>query len=357
MNTSAKQHHALTELLGPNAGIRLPIVQAPMAGLQASAMAIAVCNAGGLGSLPTATLSLESLGTELALLSANTGQPYNVNFFVHQVPAPDPARETLWRLALAPYFKEFGIDPTSVPAGPGRAPFSHAAADVLEPYKPAVVSFHFGLPDTDLLKRVRSWGSKIISSATTVAEAKWLEAQGVDGVIAQGLEAGGHRGMFLTSDITTQVSTFALLPQIIAAVRVPVIAAGGIADALGVQAALGLGAVAAQVGTSYLLCHEASTSPVHRTALKSEDAKHTALTNLFTGRPARGIVNRVMRELGPMSNQAPEFPLASSAIAPLKARAEVEGRGDFSSLWSGQNPSGLQEIGAGEMTRRLAAQI
>ena len=349
---SSKQ--ALTALLGPHSGIERPIIQAPMAGLQASAMAIAVCNAGGLGSLPTATLSLEVLASELAALRAGTSNPYNVNFFVHEVSVADAAREAKWREALAPYFKEYGIDPASIPAGPGRAPFSHQAADVLEPYKPAVVSFHFGLPPKDLMSRVRSWGSKIISSATTVAEAQWLAARGVDAIIAQGLEAGGHRGMFLTPDLTTQAGTFALLPQIIAAVKVPVIAAGGIADSAGVRAALGLGAIAAQVGTSYLLCQEATTSAVHRAALKSESAKHTALTNVFTGRPARGIMNRLMRELGPMSTQAPEFPLASAAVAPLRAKAESQGEGHFSALWSGQNASGCQEISAAQMTLQLA---
>ncbi len=225
---------------------------------------------------------------------------------------------------------------------------------MLEAFRPPVVSFHFGLPAPELLARVKAWGAKVLSSATTVDEARWLEAHGADAVIAQGVEAGGHRGMFLSDDLTTQVGTFALLPQVVRAVRVPVIAAGGIADAAGVAAALSLGAVAAQVGTTYLLCPEATTSAVHRAALKSAAARHTALTNLFTGRPARGIVNRVMRELGPISAAAPAFPLASAAIAPLRAAAEKAGSGDFTSLWSGQNASGCKEIPAGQMTRMLA---
>ena len=202
---------------------------------------------------------------------------------------------------------------------------------------------------------MRAWGAKILSSATTVEEARWLEAQGVDAIIAQGLEAGGHRGMFLSDDLTTQVGTFALVPQIVQAVKLPVIAAGGIADAKGVAAAMALGAAGVQVGTAYLLCPEATTSAVHRAALKSEAARHTALTNLFTGRPARGIVNRIMRELGPISTAAPAFPLATSAIAPLRAKAESQGSGDFSPLWSGQNASGCKEIPAAELTRELAA--
>ncbi|MCW5623363.1 MAG: nitronate monooxygenase [Burkholderiales bacterium] len=337
--------------------IELPIVQSPMAGVQSSALAVAVCNAGGLGSLPCAMLSHDAMQTELMAIRAQTTRPFNVNFFCHAQPTPTREREMVWHAALAPYYDEFGMNVDAAPAGPGRAAFNHDAADVLEPFKPAVVSFHFGLPADDLLARVRGWGSKIFSSATTVEEARWLEARGVDAVIAQGLEAGGHRGMFLTDDVTTQIGTFALLPQIVAAVRVPVIAAGGIADAGGVAAALSLGAAAVQAGTTYLLCPEVATTPIHRTALKSDAARHTALTNLFTGRPARGIVNRIMRELGPLSAAAPPFPLATSAIAPLRARAESLGSGEFSPLWSGQNATGCREVPAAQITRDLAAAL
>ncbi|MBK8321486.1 MAG: nitronate monooxygenase [Betaproteobacteria bacterium] len=325
-----------------------------MAGVQGSALAIAVSNAGGLGSLPCAMLSPEAIARELEALRAGTTKPFNVNFFCHETPVPDDAREKAWRAALAPYFTLFGIDPATIPAGPGRLPFSAEAVDVLERFRPAVVSFHFGLPSPGLLARVKSWGSKVLSSATTVDEALWLERHGVDAVIAQGVEAGGHRGMFLTDDLTTQVGTFALVPQVVRAVRVPVIAAGGIADRAGVQAALALGAAGVQVGTAYLLCPEATTSAMHRAALKGEVARHTALTNLFTGRPARGIVNRIMRERGPMSPMAPAFPLATAAIAPIRARAEATGSGDFSPLWSGQNAGGCLDIPAAELTRRLA---
>ncbi len=336
-------------------GIELPIIQAPMAGVQTSPMAIAVSNAGGLGSLPAAMLSLDALRTELEAIRAQTTRPYNVNFFCHAPPAPSTAREAAWRAALAPWFAEFGIDANTISAGPGRAPFTDAVADVLEAFKPPVVSFHFGLPSPALLARVRAWGAKVLASATTVAEARWLEAHGVDAVIAQGVEAGGHRGIFLSDDLTTQVGTFALLPQIVATVRVPVIAAGGIADAAGVAAARALGVAGVQIGTAYLLCPEATTSALHRAALKSPAAEHTALTNLFTGRPARGIVNRLMRELGPISAAPPEFPLATAAIAPLRAAAERAGSGDFSPLWSGQNARGCREVPAAQLTRELAA--
>jgi nitronate monooxygenase len=241
-----------------------------------------------------------------------------------------------------------------VPTGPGRVPFNRAAADILERFRPKVVSFHFGLPDLDLLDRVKGWGSVVLSSATTVEEARWLEAFGVDAIIAQGVEAGGHRGMFLTDDLTTQAGTFALVPQIVAAVSVPVIAAGGVADAAGVAAAMALGASGVQVGTAFLCCPEATTSALHRAALQSEAAHHTALTHLFTGRPARGIVNRVMRELGPMNPVAPAFPLATAAMAPLRAHWEAKGSGDFSPLWSGQNASGCRELPAAALIGELA---
>ena len=336
-------------------GIELPLIQAPMAGAQGSAMAIAVCNAGGLGSVPCALLSPAAMRDELSRIAAQTRQPYNVNFFCHTPPALDAGRDAAWRTALAPYYRELGLDLGSIPPAASRTPFSAEAADVLAEFKPPVVSFHFGLPDAGMLARVKSWGAKVLSSATTVDEARWLEAHGADAVIAQGAEAGGHRGMFLSDDLTTQAGTLALLPQVIRAVKVPVIAAGGIADANGVAAAMALGAAGVQVGTAYLLCPEATTSATHRAALKSEAARHTAITNVFTGRPARGIMTRLIRELGPMSAAAPAFPLAAAAVAPLRAKAESLGRSDFSQLWSGQNASGCKEIPAAELTRELAA--
>jgi nitronate monooxygenase len=336
-------------------GIELPIVQAPMAGVQGSALAVAVSNAGGLGSLPCAMLGPDAMRKELDAIRAQTTRPFNVNFFCHTPPVPSAEHEAAWRTALAPYYQELGVDVGTTAGGSSRTPFDLAAADVLEEFRPAVVSFHFGLPSPALLARVRGWGAKVLSSATTVEEARWLEARGVDAVIAQGLEAGGHRGMFLSDDLDTQIGTLALVPQIVSAVKVPVIAAGGIADARGVQAAMALGAAGVQIGTAYLLCPEATTSPLHRAALKSKRARLTALTNVFSGRPARGIVNRLMRELGPMCPSAPAFPLAAAAIAPLRARAERQGSGDFSPLWSGQNPSGCKEVPAAQLTRELAA--
>ena len=352
-----------------------------MAGVQGAALAMAVSNAGGLGSLPGAMLTPAALQAELTALTQGTANPWNLNFFCHTPPAPDPAREARWRETLAPFYAEAGLDIAAVPAGAGRVPFSHAVADAVEPFRPPVMSFHFGLPAPDLMARAKGWGSVVLASATTLDEARWLVVNGADAVIAQGVEAGGHRGMFLTATgphapplrgslppegvdppwggpaadhLTTQMGTFALLPQIVAALDVPVIAAGGIADAAGVAAAMALGAAGVQVGTTYLCCPEATTSAIHRAALQSDAARHTALTTLFTGRPARSIVNRVMRELGPLNPAAPAFPTATAAIAPLRAHWEKQGSGDFSPLWSGQNASGCRPIAAAELTRQLA---
>src|SRR5262249_18453723 len=222
--------------------------------------------------------------------------------------------------------------------------------------KPNVVSFHFGLPAPALLDRVKREGFTIFSSATTVQEARWLAEHGVDAVIAQGLEAGGHRGMFLTGDIPAQVGALALVPQIVDVVDVPVIAAGGITDARGIAAAFALGAAAVQMGTAFLHCPEAKISKPHRAALQSAQADGTALTNLMTGRPARGFVNCLMREVGPINAIAPEFPLAAGALAPLRQKAEAMGSGDFSALWSGQAAALGRAMPAGELTRKLAAE-
>ena len=344
------------EVLEAVLGIELPVVQAPMAGAQGSALAIAVCGAGALGSVPCAMLDADSVRAEVAAVRKATHRPFNLNFFCHTPPTPDAGREAAWRARLEPYYREFGIDPAAVSAGPGRLPFDGEMAGLLEELRPPVVSFHFGLPSPELLAHVKACEATLLSSATTVAEARWLEANGADVIIAQGLEAGGHRGMFLTGDLSTQAGTFALVRQIVKAVDVPVVAAGGIADREGVAAALELGASGVQVGTAYLLCPEAGTSVVARAALKSEAARHTALTNVFTGWPARGIVNRAIRELGPISSVAPEFPGAMNAIGPLRVEAEARGSDDFSPLWCGQNP-GCAEIAAAELTRNLAADL
>ena len=349
---------AATRTFTARLGLTLPLVQAPMAGFQGVAMAAAVSGAGALGSLPGAAMTPQALRDAVGTLRRSGGLPVNLNFFCHAVPAADPAREAAWREALRPYYEELGLTFSAIASGPGRLPFGEEAADVIEALRPEVVSFHFGLPPAPLLERVRRAGAQVWSSATTVAEGQWLAAHGVDAIIAQGLEAGGHRGVFLpagaTFDLASQLRTRALLSGLLQAVRVPVIAAGGIADAAGVDDALRRGASAVQVGTAFLLCEEATTSAVHRAALQDDAGRHTALTNLFSGRPARGIVNRLMRELGPISALPPAFPSAVNALAPLRAAAEQAGRGDFSPLWAGEDVSGCRAIPAAQMVRRLA---
>ncbi|TLX10941.1 nitronate monooxygenase family protein [Rhizobium sp. MHM7A] len=334
-------------------GIELPIIQAPMAGSTTVDMVIATCRAGGLGSLPSAQYSVEQLREALRRINEETAAPINVNFFSHTTPADDPAAQMKWRSALAPYYRELGLDPAVPVSGSGRAPFDDAFCDVVEEFRPAVVSFHFGLPEPRLVERVRATGAKIISSATIVEEAVWLEDNGVDAVIAMGLEAGGHRGNFLTTDMSTQVGTMALVPQVVDAVRVPVIAAGGIADGRGVAAALMLGASAVQIGTAYLFSPEAKIPAVHAAALGHAGDASTAITNLFTGRPARGVVNRIMRELGPISHIAPPFPTAGAALAAIRATAEDKGSDDFTNLWAGQSARLAKHLPAGELTRSL----
>ena len=335
-------------------GIEVPIIQAPMAGSVLSDMVVAVSEAGGLGSLPCALLSLEQARKELETIRRKTARPINANFFCHQPPRDDPARDLGWRRRLEAYYIELGLDSkTGVPSS-SRAPFDNKMCDLVIEFHPEVVSFHFGLPDEDLLARVRRAGAKIISSATCVDEARWLEDRGCDSIVAQGYEAGGHRGMFLTQDVSTQVGTMALVPQIVDAVKVPVIAAGGIADARGIAAAFALGASAVQIGTAYLLCPEAQISPIYRQALKGANDNETAVTNVFTGRAARGIVNRLIREVGPISDVTPDFPIAAAALAPLSKKSETAGSPEFTPLWSGQAARLSRELPAAELTRRLA---
>ncbi|WP_413791638.1 MULTISPECIES: NAD(P)H-dependent flavin oxidoreductase [unclassified Pseudomonas] len=331
-------------------GIELPIIQGPLAGVTGPAMVVATCNAGGLGSMPAAMLDVEQLRQALATISEQTDKPFNVNFFCHQPPAFDEQRAQAWKQRLKPYYEELGVDFDAPTPVSNRTPFDDAACRVLEEMSPKVVSFHFGLPEKSLVDRVKATGAKILSSATTVEEAIWLEQHGCDAIIAMGYEAGGHRGMFLSDDLNTQVGLFALLPQVVDAVKVPVIAAGGIGDARGIVAAFALGASAVQLGSAYLFTPEAKISPSHHRALRTAKESQTAVTNLFTGRPARGIVNRVMREVGPMSPLAPAFPLAGGALMPLRAKGEA----DFSNLWAGQAFPLGRELSTAELTRRLA---
>ena len=341
----------LIELLN----IEFPIVQAPMAGAHGPDLAIAAAEGGGLGSLPCAMLSAEKAREQVGIFRQRVAAPVNLNFFCHTAVNADPQREAGWKQRLGGYYREFGLDPAAPVTAANRAPFDEAMCALVEELKPEVVSFHFGLPAPELLARVKAAGCTVLASATIVREAVWLEANGADVIIAQGAEAGGHRGMFLTEDITTQPGLFALLPQVVDAVKLPVIAAGGIADGRGIAAAFALGAAGVQIGTAYLRSPESTIGTAHRAALAGSADDGTVITNVMTGRPARGVINRVMREVGPVSKDAPAFPHAATALGPLKAAAEKLGQVDFSNLWAGQAVHLGGETPAAELTRALAA--
>jgi nitronate monooxygenase len=331
-----------------------PIVLAPMAGVMDADLVIAAAQGGALGSLPCAMISVEKAREQINIIRQRVSAPVNMNFFCHNAVDADPAREAGWKQRLGPYYDELGLDPAMPINAANRAPFDAAMCALVEELKPEVVSFHFGLPDPALLRRVKAAGCIVISSATIVREAIWLEENGADAIIAQGAEAGGHRGMFLTENIAEQPGTFALVPQVVDAVKVPVIAAGGIADGRGIAAAFALGAAGVQIGSGYLRCPESKVIAPARVALAQASDDSTVITNVMTGRPARGVPNRVMRELGPISPDAPAFPHSATALGPLKVAAEKQGKVDFTNLWAGQAVRMSRDMPAAELTRALA---
>jgi nitronate monooxygenase len=322
----------LTKLLGIDA----PIVQAPMAGSAGLDMAVAVAEAGGLGSLACAALNAQGLHDLLQAAARATNKPLNFNFFCHEPPEDNPAHDAAWLEKLSPYFDEISLDKPPSLQMRSLQPFDEDRCSVIEAQPPAVVSFHFGLPEDAFVQRLKAAGIIVMSSATTVDEARYLEAHGCDVIIAQGLEAGGHRGMFLTDDPLTQIGTMALVPQIVDAVSVPVIAAGGIADGRGIVAALALGASAVQMGTAFLFAEQATVSDVYKAQLRDAGSQHTAVSNVFSGRPTRCLVNRMMRETGPLSADAPAFPKGFAATGPLRVKAEEVNIRDFSPHYCGQ---------------------
>jgi nitronate monooxygenase len=334
-------------------GVELPIIQAPMANSSGVDMAVAVAEAGGLGSFPCAGLTDDKVREGLAAIRARTRKLINLNFFCHEEPKQNLAREAAWLERLAPYYTELGADLPTPPLKATIYRFTEATCGVVEELRPEVVSFHFGLPTPEVVRRVKRAGCKVICSATTRREALWLAERGVDAIIAQGAEAGGHRGMFLETEIATQIGTLALVQQIVEAVRLPVIAAGGIGDGRAIAALFALGAAGVQIGTAYLCCPEATTSALHRAAL-AEPGRDTVVADVLSGRPARGILNRFIRELGPINPAHPSYPLATPALVPLRAKAEAKGSGDFSWFWSGQGAVPPSGIGAKDLTRKLA---
>ncbi len=334
--------------------LKVPVLQAPMAGVQDEGLAISVSHAGGLGALPAAMLNEAQLATQLGRMRAATAAPFQVNFFCHQDPIADVQAMARWQYCLRPYHAELALEVVSASTGSARRPFSAAQLEILKATPPDVVSFHFGLPPPDLLAELRGLGILILSTATTVEEGLHLAARGVDGIIAQGLEAGGHRGMFLRDDMAGQLDTLSLVRSLVGATNVPVVAAGGIVDAAGVRSAIAAGACAVQAGTAFLGCTEATTSAVHRAALAETPHRKTRITRLFTGRPAQGLINRLMVDLAGQESLAPAFPLAANALAPLRSVAERAGSSDFSPLWCGTRVDGVRSVPAADVIRLLA---
>jgi len=330
------------------AKVEHPIIAAPMAGAAGVSLCIGAIKGGAVGSLPCALLTPAQVRAQVAEVRAAAAGPINLNFFCHRM--PEGVDDSAWRALLQPYYEEFGVTPSA--GGPLRLPFDEPMCVIVEELRPEIVSFHFGLPDDRLLERVKATRAVVLSSATTVEEAKCLEARGVDAIVAQGFEAGGHTGRFLGSDPAEAMGLFALLPQIADAVSVPVIAAGGIADGRGIAAAFALGASAVQLGTAYLHTPEAEISRAHRAGLKQG---RTLFTNLMTGGLARGLHGRLVDDLGPVRGEAPPYPLSSEALGPIRKAAEARGDYGFAPMWAGQAAPIGAALPAAELTRKLAS--
>lgn len=335
-------------------GLTAPILQAPMAGSNDAELAIAVSKAGGLGHLPAGMLNVDQVRENCLRIREHTDAPFGVNFFCHLPPTSSPEVNNAWLQRLATYFDEFGLADALPQIRATRFPFDDQLCDLMVELRPAVVSFHYGLPLEAHLQALKNAGCFVQSTATTVEEAVWLQERGAQAIIAQGAEAGGHRGVFLHQDtkqqIHSQIGTLALVPQVVDAVDLPVIATGGIADARGIAACMMLGASAVQLGTRYLLCEQATISNGYRTVLEQASAQDTRVTNVLSGRPARGLSNRLIESLGPINAEAPAFPLATSASAPLRQAAEAKGDMGFSPMWSGQ----AMTLGRGDKDTRDA---
>ena len=334
-------------------GVTHPIILSPMAGSAGPELAVAVCNAGGLGSLPCASLTFDKIREHVAAVRQNTSNPFSLNFFCHEYLDCNESKEQSWLDQFSPYYSELGVEPTLGAASSNLHPFGEKHCQLVEVLRPAVASFHFGLPDDSLLLRVKKAGCRIISSANTVEEAVWLSERGCDAVIAQGTEAGGHRAMFHSKTVSEQAGTMALVPQIVDAVDIPVIAAGGIADGRGIAAAFALGASAVQMGTAYLFTDESWANDLYRKKLQTSSDAQTVITNVFSGRPARGFATRLTRDLGPISKQPMDFPMGYGVLAPFKAKAEASGSTEFSSYLAGQSASLGRPESAAQLTQRL----
>jgi nitronate monooxygenase len=334
-------------------GITHPIVQAPMSGFSSPALVAAVSNAGALGSLGCATLATQTARDQVEEIRRASNQPFNLNFFVHPAPRIDAGLAHRVRARLSTYYDEFGAGSVPEPS----VPFPHFDQERLQlvlDLRPRVVSFHFGLPPGDGLKRIKQTGAVVLSSATTVDEARKLEAQGADAIIAQGFEAGGHRGTFTEGDGAGLIGTMALVPQVVDAVRVPVIAAGGIADGRGIAAAFALGASGVQIGTAFLGCPEAVVPAIHRNALHRASDEDTRLTRAFTGRSARALRNRFIDEM--KDSDVLDFPAQVSLTRPLFQAQSEEARMAFLPLWAGQAAPLVRDLPAAKFVDALVAE-
>ena len=333
-------------------GSRHPILLAPMAGAGGVELAVAAMAGGAVGALPCAMLTPEAVREQVAEVRVRAEGPLNLNFACHAM--PEGASDKAWRALLQRYYQAYGIA-EAAGEGPLRLPFGADMCAVVEETRPELVSFFFGLPEDALLDRVRHAGCRVLATATTIDEARWLAERGVDAIVAQGFEAGGHAGRFLPeSRPEEQMGLFALLPQIVDATGLPVIAAGGIADGRGIAAAFVLGAAAVQVGTAYLLSPESLVGGIHRTALHEAEAEHSAFTNLFSGGLARGLPTRLTRDLGWVRAEAPPFPLAAAALLPIAKAANARGETGFLPMWSGQAARLAPVLPARELTEQLA---
>lgn len=340
-------------------GIDLPIIQAPMVGVSTPQLAAAVCNGGGLGSIGLGASSPEQAREMIAQTRALTSRPFNANLFCHRPAQADAAREARWCEHLRPLFAEFGQSPP----GALREIYRSFVADpamlgMLLEEKPAVVSFHFGLPAPDWIAQLKQAGIRLMATATSLAEARQIEAAGLDMIIAQGAEAGGHRGVFEPEAGDALLGTLAVTRLLAARTSLPVIAAGGIMDGQGIRAALALGAQAVQMGTAFILCPESAANGAYREAMGSERAQRTAITSAISGRPARGLVNRLFSDLdGPSAPPLPDYPITYDAAKALHAAASAQGCNDFAVQWAGQGAPLARSMPASELMATLAREL
>lgn len=339
-------------------GLTAPIIQAPMAGVSTPRMAAAICNAGALGSIPVGATNADGAGRMIAETRALTDRPFNVNLFVHAAPRRDTIVETAWLHALTLQFETFGATP---PAGLDAIYQSFADDDAmlsaLLADSPRVVSFHFGLPDAQRIRALKQTGCLLLATATTLDEARACKAAGMDAIVAQGWEAGGHRGMFDPDAEDSRLGTLALTRLLVLRSGLPVIAAGGIMDGRGVRAALDLGAVAAQLGTAFIACPESAADAGYRAALSSDAAHHTTMTCAVSGRPARCLRNRFTEWGEQTTAVTPDYPVAYDAGKALNAAAKAAGETGFGAQWAGQGAPLARAMPAADLIAALIEEM